>query len=198
VIYFFDGGASAPSSSTWNPSDKGANVVLSNGDLSATYSGSGNYQSVRGTRGNTAGKRYFEYTATFVNGASARMMGGVADSGLVLANIHLGQNSVSAKKSAGYYSPNGRFYRNLTNAATDAAGTSYITGDVIGVEVDFSTFTLSFYASATGTLRHSYTDATPWGTLYPAVCLISSAICTLNATGPFVYTPSGVVAWDDP
>jgi hypothetical protein len=185
-------------SSTWNPSDKGATVALSNGDLTAANAGGGSYQSIRGVRGNSAGKRYFEYTTTFVNGAAARFIAGIADSGFALSTRHLGENNAGAKKSAGYYSATGVLFRNLTNAASSGAGTTYVTSDVIGVEVDFATFTIKFYFASTGVLRHTYVDATPWPTLYPAVSLIAGGSCTLNCLGPFVYTPPGVIAWDAP
>lgn len=48
---------------TWNPVDKGANVVLSGGDLIASSSGTP-FNTVRATQGKSAGKWYFEVTAT--------------------------------------------------------------------------------------------------------------------------------------
>ena len=49
----------AVSYSTWNPSDKHANITLSNGDMRATTTTDGGY-SVRSTAA-ISGKRYFEF-----------------------------------------------------------------------------------------------------------------------------------------
>ena len=48
---------------TWNPSDKYANVVLSNENLTASYS-SGGYGKTRATSYFTSGKWYWEITLT--------------------------------------------------------------------------------------------------------------------------------------
>lgn len=57
--------------STWNPSDKSANVTLSNGNLTATQSSSaGTNSMVRGTSGKSTGNLYFEVSLDYCNGAA--------------------------------------------------------------------------------------------------------------------------------
>jgi hypothetical protein len=45
---------------TWNPSDKHADITLSGGDLIATQTTTGNYRNVRSILGHNTGKKYFE------------------------------------------------------------------------------------------------------------------------------------------
>ena len=54
---------------TWNPSDKGTNITLSNGNLTVAKGNAG-WESVRATIGVSSGKWYWEVTAnTYVSGA---------------------------------------------------------------------------------------------------------------------------------
>ena len=61
--------AAAATGSTWSPTDKQTNVILSSGDLVATCNNAASGSNVRGTqsRGST-GKYYFEIYMTEVNG----------------------------------------------------------------------------------------------------------------------------------
>lgn len=180
--------------STWNPSDKGANVILSNGDLTATKAAAG-YQSVRGVSGKSSGVRYFELV---VGADSNSLILGVASSTFGLTGRYLGENNAGAKKSAGRADTPSFFYRNLTNAASNAAIAGFSAGAIVGIGVNFNTFTITIYNGATGALLASYTDASPWGTLYPAATMQNGGIVTLSAAGPFAFLPSGFVAWDSP
>lgn len=189
-------GAAPVVSSLWNSADKGASVVLSNGDLTATKAGSG-YQSVRGVNGKSSGARYFELLVVN-SGSSGTFLMGVADATFTLTGRYLGEANAGAKKSAGRTTAT-TFYRNLTNAAgngptSGAAGT----GSVVGIGMDFSTFTMTIYNGLTGALLATYVDASPWGTMFPAVTLQNGGIVTLSAAGPFAFLPSGFVAWDSP
>lgn len=181
-------------SSTWNPLDKGGSVVLSNGDLTATKSGAA-YESVRGTIGKSAGALYFEMV---VGSDSLNLILGVADSSFQLTTRYLGENNAGAKKSAGRSTTPTRFYRNLTNAASNSTVPAYGPGAVVGVGINFSTFTMTLYDGLTGTLIDTYVDASPWGTLYPAATIQEDAIVTLDTTGPYAFLPAGFVAWDSP
>lgn len=55
----------AVTATTWNPSDKGANITLSNGNL--TLANSGSVAAVRSTTNKTTGKIYYEVTWTGSN-----------------------------------------------------------------------------------------------------------------------------------
>jgi hypothetical protein len=187
--------ASVPTS-TWNPADKGASVVLSGGNLIAAKAAAG-YQSVRGTISKSSGNRYFEITAVNTSGGAIPLIVGVADAGFALTVRYLGEANAGAKKSAGRYGA-GTFFRNMTNAATNAAVAAYANGAVIGVGVNFSTFVISLYNGLTGALITSYTDATPWPALFPAATMQNGASCSLNTAGPFAFLPAGRVTWDSP
>lgn len=198
MIYFFDGGGAAgPTSSTWNPSDKEASVVLSNGNLTATKAGTG-FQTVRGAAGKSSGVRYFEVTVDVASSTTISVLIGAADSSFTYGlGLFIGQhNNASAKKSIGYWSP-GYIYDNLTNAGAETGGfPSYTVGAVVGVLLDFANFTVKYYDGLTGTLLHTDVDATPWGTFYPAITMRGGGKGTLNCLGPFTYLPSGAVEWD--
>lgn len=78
---------------TWNPSDKNANVSLSNGNLTTT--GAANQQgSIRGVAGRTSGKCYWEVTLTTTGSGSGT---GLANINAVLANL----TTASAANSTG-------------------------------------------------------------------------------------------------
>lgn len=59
---------------TWNPSDKHADITLSNGDLTAAHGGGG-FKSARATVSKSSGKWYFEIT---VNSATSPILGYLA------------------------------------------------------------------------------------------------------------------------
>jgi hypothetical protein len=90
------GGGGGGIINTWNPADKSASMVLSNGNLSAT-SGIANYVGARGTTSLTSGKAYFEVTWTGgglsgLSGcglatATASFGGGLSTPGVVAADL---------------------------------------------------------------------------------------------------------------
>ena len=67
---------------TWNPSDKHADITLSNGNLTAANS-VGGYKGVRATLGVTSGQHYWEITVD----AGINLFIGVADSSADLGDI---------------------------------------------------------------------------------------------------------------
>jgi hypothetical protein len=118
---------------TWNPSDKSANMVLSNGNLSAT-SAIANYVGARGTNGLTSGKAYFEttWTGSGFTGfsgiglatAAAAVGGGVSAGGVVAADI------------------TGNIWTNGASGVGPIAGLA--SGDRICVAVDFGNHNIWF------------------------------------------------------
>jgi hypothetical protein len=76
---------------TWNSADKGTNVTLSSGDLTAA--GAVTWNAVRATQGKSTGKWYFELTITGATGTA-----GFGDSGFSLANY-----AGASANSASYY-----------------------------------------------------------------------------------------------
>lgn len=110
---------------TWNPDDKGSNITLSNGNLTATSTSTG-WKSVRATVGKLSGKWYWEIkidvAATVFNAI------GAATSSASL-NLFVGGDSYGY----GYYGYNGRKFHNNVGLVY---GDSFGLNDIIGVALD--------------------------------------------------------------
>lgn len=108
---------------TWNPSDKGANVSLTNSDLTAGSS-SAAFASVRATLGRSSGKYYFEILCTTFGSTRT----GLGD-GAFSTSTYVGNSA----KSAGHVSG-----ANTNSGFTlDNSGTlTLANGDVLGFAVD--------------------------------------------------------------
>lgn len=128
--------------STFNPSDKGANISLSLGDLKAT-GGIAAWQAVRSTVSVSSGKWYWEYTIT--SAPTDSRLHGIALSTATLSGF-LGSDA----NGWGYYGPTGVKYN---NGASTAYGASYVTGDIIGVALDMDNGRVFF--SKNGTWQNS-------------------------------------------
>ncbi len=90
--------------STWNPSDKHANITLSNGNMRATTTTDGGY-SVRSTAA-ISGKRYFEFELR------SDLGGEVCAAGVATASEALTKFVGETTKSAGEWYPNNTIYAN--------------------------------------------------------------------------------------
>ena len=136
---------------TWNPSDKDADVTLSNGNLTAHNAAGG---TVRATIGVSSGKWYWEVN---IDDASGGVLLGVAN-----GTAALGDFVGSDANGWGYYSLDGHKFNNGADAAY---GATYTTNAVIGVKLDMDSGTIEFLKNniSQGT---AYTGLT--GTLYPA------------------------------
>lgn len=178
---------------TWNPSDKHASVTLSNGNLTAVASSSG--QAVRATVGKSSGKWYFEVT---VNSAKTFGTVGVATASASLSTWVGGD-------AYGYGIATSFAYNNgSSNALTQFAVTD---GDVIGVAVDLDNGEVWFRENGAGSWAGTssgngdpVTRAYPRfsglsGTFYPACAPAGSGgQHTINAT--LLYTPpTGFSIW---
>lgn len=179
---------------TWNPSDKDSDIVLSFGNTVATSS-SGNGGSVRGTTSKSSGKYYFEVVC---NTAQSFSGVGIADSTASLAgNAPLGGDTHSSV----YYC-----YGAAGNPSGSGSFTSYTDGDIIGIAIDVPNSYI--YFSLNGTWQNSavptsginplyYTTTNP---VYPALYLDGSSGTTVftQQFGPtFTYSaPSGFTAFD--
>lgn len=108
---------------TWNPADKGVNMVLSTGYLTAVGNGSG-WTSVRATQGKSSGKWYWESTITGANGTNYGYMVGAGTSSFYLDYL-LGSSSY-AGNSFGWFSPNIHYFVNWSGAT---AGTPPVAAD---------------------------------------------------------------------
>ena len=134
---------------TWNPNDKNAGIVLSNGNLTATCPSGAN--TVRATMGKSSGKWYWEYLQN-----TTSVEPGIANSAASLGN-YLGGTA------------NGWMYYNLgtkyTNYIATTYGASYVSADVLGVALDMDNGTVSFLKNNIFQ-GVAYTGLT--GAIYPA------------------------------
>ena len=154
------GGGGPATYATWNSADKGANITLSNGDLTCTTNSTRN--AVRSTIGKSSGKWYWEVTYDVTTGANI----GVGTSAMALTNY-----PGAGTTSYGYFadSPNNGIYNN--GAVVDAAA-AYVITDIIGIALDMSGLTVDFYknnviqgsiAIAAGTWYAAAGDGYPTG-----------------------------------
>lgn len=166
------GGRKKSIQTQWNAGDKGSNVTLSNGNLTAAYSTYTN-STVRADVGKASGKWYWEITIDSLSATAALNIG--------LAQTPLGQGSLNLFGTAGVW-------------RAWSGGQLVAAGNVLSFEFDAS--------GATGTLvvkKNNVTQATitglslsnPW---YPALSddnTGANATYTANfGNSPFVYGPS--------
>ncbi len=169
---------------TWNPSDKGASVVLSGGNLVASVTAA--ISSVRATVSHSSGHYYFEVTP-----------GGVQEHLIGIAKSTATLSSYPGADSDGWsYYNSGQEYHSGTGSAY---GASFAPGDVIGVEYNSG----SLYFWKNGTVQASGTAAFTGitGSVFPMWGPGSSGAGTRSATinvggSAFAYSlPSGASAW---
>lgn len=175
----------------WNPTDKGATVTLSGGNLIAKQTGTVgtiNGRMVRADISSTAGNSdhwQFETTIDAVaaaGGPGACVGVGVATSAQNLSVEFDGANGIGYHSDGWLYGP----------AGATSTGTTYGVGDVIGVE-KLSTG-LKWYKN--GTLVTSQTSI-PSGSLFPAAILFNpndQVTANFGAT-TFAHAISGASAW---
>lgn len=177
------GGTVRGNYSTLNPLDNGG-LTISNGNLQFDKAASG-WVSARSTMGLSSGKWYWEVTAT-ANSGTFYCMVGVALNSATLADYFAASTTGWA-----YSAHDGGKYN---NASYTAYGSTWTTGDVIGIAFDADAGTLTFYKNNTsqGT---AYTGLTS-GPYIPAVSLFGTQTAVINfGQRPFAYTaPSGFKA----
>jgi hypothetical protein len=161
---------------TLNPLDKTAATTSVNGNLGSTLPAN-----VAGGIGSTfaisSGKWYCEFVPS--SGSNLNV-------GIVLSNLT--QNGANSLFSTGYsyYQFNGNKY---INGAATAYGASYVVGDVIGIAIDFTALTITFYKNnvSQGAItiaagEYKFTAANGSSTVDQA--------CSYNfGQRPFIYTP---------
>lgn len=133
--------------STWNPSDKNSNVTLSGGDLTITYSTTGQ-GAVRSTLSKSSGKYYWEYVKT---AGSATTIFGVGNGSASLTGSQTGTNTAC-------YTSTGALY---VNGAFNSSATGINNGDVVGVAIDLTAKSVSFYLNNSLQGSVTYTFANP-------------------------------------
>lgn len=178
---------------TWNPADKAATIVLSNGNLTATNSDT-NWWGVRSTISKWASswKWYWEYIVGWWTSAE---IAGVAGSSWTLS-FYLGSDA----NGWGYQSNSW----SKTHSGSTAYWTTYTTWDVIGIALDYSwtTASITFYKN-----NVSQWVAFSWlsWNIFAACSLLNGAASPTSFTANFgasalTYTPpagfnAGIYTW---
>lgn len=167
----------SPSFTTWNPSDKGADVTLSGGNLTASYAATV-ATLVRTSNSSATGKYYWEITVNSVSSTGPRI--GIADSSAPLTN-YCGFDT----HSWSYQSSGVTFH----NAVSASYGASYIAGDIIGVALDLDNHTLTFYKNG---VSQGQAFSGLSGTLFPAASGTAAGTTGITANfgaTAFTYSP---------
>ena len=162
---------------TWNPSDKGSNCTLSNGNLTADGIASGG--SVRSVVGVSSGKWYWELKST----GSRRPVTGV-----MKAASSLGSFPGDDATSWAYYGLSGGKYH--ASAQSNYGATWGSPSDTIGVLLDMDAGTLAFAKNGVS-LGTAFSGIS--GVVYAATggdtdSAISNTTANFGAS-PFVHTP---------
>jgi hypothetical protein len=177
----------------WNPSDKAADITLSLSNLKATKGGSGADSIVRGTPGRTASHRYFELTFNTLTAGPHGVGVGLANASHTLSG-YLGSDSANGMGVFnGGYSQGPGWAGNF--------GTTFIAGDVLGIEMDTNFAGDIFRCYINGSV-----DVVQSGSLYgtstwfPAVSIYTpgDAVTANFGATPFSFLPSGAQAWNAP
>ena len=175
-------GPSAPKVyATWNPSDKGSGVTLTNGNL--TYTSPNDYinSGVRASKAMTTGKWYCESTVI-----TAGFFGfGIADvsSGAIIVS------GATADNMYHYYGGEGALMNGVGAWLADASG--FGVGAVIGLAFDADNDTAYWYLN--GVLQLTKTGLTGTRYFYAVNAWMTASSCTTNfGATPFAYpVPSG-------
>ena len=189
---------------TWNPSDKSSTVTLSNGNLTATWTGASNNTGVRAAGGALAGKYYFELTT-----------GSLISTGEGVATGAAPYGSSPSPAGSAVITYGGTISINGTSSGVSLGTVSG--GTTIGIAVDFTNQMIWFrkapsgnwnanasYNPATNTGGLSISSITSSGTvaLFPATFTTAGASNTLANFGPSGFSgtvPSGFTSgWSAP
>lgn len=172
----------AGSAVSWNPLDKSAGITLSNGNQTATGNASA---AIRATGSKAEGKYQFEVTTSATNSGSYYIGVGRID-----ASLSSGPGTSTDAKSWGLRWEGPKWFNSFDTPYTSP----FSVGDVIGVVVDFTAQTISFYRNGVS-LGIAFSGVT--GALYPMVGGGGSGsgwVANLN-TGARTYPVNGASPW---
>jgi hypothetical protein len=164
VAAFPDASAAASTYATWDASAKSANVTLSGGNLVATGNGVAQNEQFRGTVCVGSGKWYWEQKGANCAGI-ANALAGLTDGNYPGQTI----NSVSYNQSGAIYA----------NGGTVATVSGCVGTDIIGIALDMTTKTVTFYKN--NVLLYAYVHSVP-GAIYPLSTVYGGVAgpCTAN------------------
>lgn len=125
---------------TWNPLDKGVNVVLSNNNLSCAGSGTYDQRGVRATAGKSDGKWYFE---VLYPEQSYQLVGFATSE----QTVNLDMSSITPLQHCLFFEP----YRGMRFASSNVPHTSSYTNSdgsmnqLIGIAIDLNVGIVTYY-----------------------------------------------------
>lgn len=185
------GGATALVASTWNPADKSADITLTNGDLTATHTTPVGFDTARGTKSLSSGKRYFEGTVSSGDTTTNTAIGWALSTADL--NSYIGQDTATG---GGYYSTG------FIGGTPTTGGASFTVGDKIGIALDMDAD--KWWCSKNGAWQFGDPVAGTGGntmaagTIFPAFSDQTGGGMTFNG-GAAAFThapPTGYTAWD--
>jgi hypothetical protein len=167
---------------TWNPLKKSSADTFSNGNLDVVLGGSANATFIFGSVGITSGKFYWEVT---VNSVSSGAYPGPG----VCTDLNRATDLSGFSASDYLYLPSG----NKQNTSSSTYGATFAGGDIIGVALDMTAGTITFYKNG---VSQGQAFSGISGTAVPVVLGgVSVTISTNFGQRAFAYTaPSGFKA----
>jgi len=181
---------------TWNPSDKSADITLSAANLTATRSAVVSaYANARGTTSKTSGKYVWKFTCNTV-GANPQNRG----EGVALAAASLSNYGGVDTNSILYYADGTVYYNN----SLQATWATYTTGSVVYLAWDADNKRFSGKVGA-GNWNNNVANDPATGfasaanitTGFPLICLYDlNSQDTVDFTASGLSIPSGFSAWD--
>lgn len=177
------GGAGGSSATTLNPKDKAENIVLLNGNLSATSTPGSVNDSVRATTSKQTGKWYFE---VYVDSSSQSYFSlGLADQD---ASLEVGPGTDS---SGCGYTANGDI---ACNGSFYTGAPPYSGGDIIGIAADMDADLVYFHNNGGWIAGNpELGDGLELGSppMFPMVNLSEKDLVTVNFGAPFFFDVPG-------
>ncbi len=170
---------------TWNPSDKSANITLSGSNLTATDTATDTRALVRATTSKTSGKWHFE--ATLVSGTVSPGIGVANATASLTAYLGVDNNGI------------GWFCTGSVNRNGGQQGVvdSYAATDILAVEVDLDNHLIYFQKNG-GSRSSGFDISAITGALFPTFSGydLNSAMTANFGHTAFTITPtSGYSAW---
>ena len=180
---------------TWNPSDKGANITLSNGNLDAT--GATAFHSVRATTSRSSGKKYFEILLVAAD-ASGSIIGAMDGSGTLTTYVGNSANGFGHQN-------NGTDYVTGDTLSNDPA-TTYTTNDVVNIAIDFGAGSAWLGKNGSWVTGDPAAGTSPWvtgisGAYFPTYSTANASNAGRLRTKNAQFTgsvPSGFTSWATP
>lgn len=192
---------------TWNSADKGSNIALTNGDLTAVCSDPTSLRFVRSSTGKSTGKWYCEFLCNPIVASFANRQAyvGIAQASVSNETI-LGSDVPELSWGFFYNSDNTSWHVAHGGGGNDIGGSTPIQGNIIGISLDLNA--LVFYMRFNGIdldggdpVSGTGGRVINAGTWYAAASgrIISSTPGQITANfgaTAFFSLPTGFSAWD--